>query len=371
MTAEHHTAMVVSPVLEYGSWSWFEDIIAHSPDVRWTVVAYGRPPRGRLPDVRWITWPMGNYLKIGSLASRRHLLWLNLVYVAPLAIVAFIVNPFSRVEVIVGNGVAVTSLLRPCRFPGRASIWLGYHSYVGWFSGSSRRLMRILLGPCDGAICNSPGSARDLAPILGDRMIIPVEHWADDAFFDGPLVGRQSPPGRLRVLYVGSTNSIKFGQCRRVLRELTRTGVAELTIAGPVDVDQRDDGITYVGYVSSREELAALYRWSDVVWAPADVDYLSRPGVEALACGRPVVVSDVPAVGGKCDGSVRIPRELVPNGVGWVVDGIDDDEALKLLEQLADASGPAAEPEHCRAVALERFSTANISTIKAAWFRRR
>jgi glycosyltransferase involved in cell wall biosynthesis len=361
------TVVVVSPALRYGSWSWFEDIIASSPDTRWIVIAYGVVPSDRLLNVEWLTWKMGDYLKIGRFATHRYFLWLNFVYVLPLAVVAWFVAWYRKADVVVGNGIAATVLLQPCRLFGQSEVWLGYHGYISWLGNASQKLMRLLLSNCSGAICNSQGSADDLGKVLPGRPVIPVQHWAADAFFLMPLAKKERDSGRFRVLYVGRTDPEKFAQCNRVMKQFAKAGIAELSVVGSAQREPIEDGIRYVGYVAGREALAEYYRWADLVWAPADVDDLSRPGVEALACGRPVLVSDIPAVGGKCDGSIRIPRSLVPDGVGWVVDGMDDREVVDLLERLASTEGPLAEPIRCRTYARDQFSSDNIATIAEAW----
>jgi glycosyltransferase involved in cell wall biosynthesis len=227
--------------------------------------------------------------------------------------------------------------------------------------------MKLLLTGCNGAICNSQGSAVDLGKVLPGRPVVPVQHWASEEFFLMPLAKEVRESGHVRVLYVGRTDPEKFDQCHRVMRRFTGSGSAELSVVGAAQVGPAEEGIRFAGYVSGREALADYYRWADLVWAPADVDYLSRPGVEALACGRPVVVSDIPAVGGKCDGSIRIPHSLVPEGVGWVVDGMDDHEAIDLIERLVAVKGPLADPVRCRSYARDQFSSDNIGAIAEAW----
>ena len=365
--SRRRTVVVVSPALKYGSWSWFEDIIASSPDTRWIVIAYGIVPSDRLLNVEWWTCKMGDYLKIGRFASHRYFLWLNFVYVLPLAVVAWFVAWYRKADVVVGNGIAATVLLQPCRLFRRLEVWLGYHGYISWLGDASQKLMRLLLSTCSGAICNSQGSADDLAKVLPDRPVIPVQHWASEAFFVMPLAKKERNSGHVRVLFVGRTDPEKFAQCNRVMRQLAQLGTAELSVVGPSQREPAEDRFRYVGYVSGSESLAEYYRWADLVWAPADVDYLSRPGVEALACGCPVLVSDVPAVEGKCDGSIRIPRSLVPEGVGWVVDGVDDREVMDLLERLSLVEGPLADPVTCRTYARDHFSSDNIATIADAW----
>ncbi len=362
------TAIVVTPALKYGSWSWFEDVIRHSPDVSWIVVGYGSRPAGAPANARFIALPGGDYLKVGRLAARPWLLWLNFPYVLPLVVIAALLAWRRKPPVVVGNGIAAASLLPLCRLGShRTRVWLAYHSAIGHLPGGARRAIRTLLAPVAGAVCNSEGNERELRAVMPGRSVIPVPHWADDTFFSGGVHERElSSP--LQVLYVGRTDPEKFGQCLRVCTALARQGLVQLTVVGPPAEGFTLPGIRYVGYLSSRAALKDRYDRADVTWAPADVDYLSRPGVEALASGCPVVVSDVPAVGGKCDGSIRIPRDLVPGTVGAVVDGTDDSEAVALLRGWATGIGTPGDRPACRAFASDRFSSRNIRLIGDAWF---
>jgi glycosyltransferase involved in cell wall biosynthesis len=357
-------AVIVSPAMRYGSWLWFEDIMAHAPDVEWTVIAYGHAPVERLPSVKFITCPGFDYLLIGRVASYSWMLWLNFVYVFPLAIVAWCVVALRGADIVVGNGVATTVLLSPCALRRRTRLWLAFH--VGWI-GPSRSLARLLLSACDGGVTVSEESAREVSAVLRSRPVVSVPHWADEVYFSSDMGQRVKAAGLLKVLFVGRTDPGKFAQCKRVCVELAKQGLVELTVVGGRDDEPTDAGITWAGYVSSQKALAEYYANADVTWAPADVDYLSRPGIEALASGCPVVVSDISCVPPRDDGSVRIPRSLVPVGAGWVVDGGDDEEALGLLARLARTEGQVADPSFCRSFAREHHSPDNIRIAVAAW----
>lgn len=363
------TAIVVTPALKYGSWSWFDDVIRHSPDISWMVVGYGHRPPGAPANVRFVALPGGDYVKVGRLAAHPWLLWLNFAYVLPLVVIAALLAWWRKPEIVAGNGIAAAGLLPLCRLGSRRTrVWLAYHGAIGHLSGGTRRAIRILLAPVTGAVCNSIGNEKELRAVMPGRSVVPVAHWADDIFFSDDVRERKlSLP--LQVLYVGRTDPEKFGQCLRVCTGLAEQGLVELTVAGPPADGPAPPGVRYIGYLSSRSALKDQYSRADVTWAPADVDYLSRPGVEALASGCPVIVSDVPAVGGKCDGSIRIPRDLVPEAVGAVIDGTEDREALALLRRWATGAGTPGNRSACRTFASARFSSRNIGRITDAWFR--
>lgn len=357
------TVLVVTPSLKYGSWGWFEDIIRHSQDISWVVVGYGRKPPNAPANCSFIAVPAGNYLKFGRLASRPWLLWLNFLYVLPLAVVAAIITWRYRPIGIMGNGIAVTVLLRICRLGEKhVHIWLAYHSAIGHLGSWLQRTMRALLRPVSGAFCNSASNVDELSSVLPGREVVHVPHWADDIFFSKPVEDR--PLARpLQILYVGRTDREKFGQCKRVCFALAERGLAELTVIGPRAAGVPPAGVNYLGYVSSREVLRQWYERADLTWAPADIDYLSRPGVEALASGCPVVVSDIPAVLGKSSGRLRIPRALVPEGAGIVVNGTDDREVISLFQAWINGESSPGSRTACRSLAATHHSTENIRLI--------
>jgi glycosyltransferase involved in cell wall biosynthesis len=82
----------------------------------------------------------------------------------------------------------------------------------------------------------------------------------------------------------------------------------------------------------SRKELAALYRRAELVLLPSDREGYGLPIIEALACGTPVLVSDLPVLREVGEDAA----EYAPVGEidGWI------DRALSLLEaKQSEASG--------------------------------
>lgn len=362
-----NTVVVVTPALKYGSWSWFEDIVRHSSKTSWVIVGYGDRPVEELCNAKWVTLPGANYLRFGRFAARPYCRWMNFAYVIPLVVIATVYCWRYKPATIVGNGIAAASLLALCRLTmKRGRVWLAYHGAIGHLPSGGRYVIRLLLARVDGAVCNSIGNAQELRQVMPKRAIVPVVHWADEIFFEGTVVDRKlSVP--LRVLFVGRTDPEKFAQCRRVCMALAEEGLVELIVVGAPPDGRVVPWLRFIGYVSTRARMKQLYEEADVVWAPADVDYLSRPGVEALASGCPVVISDIPAVDGKCDGSIRIPRDLVPNSVGVVVNGTDDAEILALFRQWALGYGIPGQRAACRAYAAIHYSVNNIKSIADCW----
>jgi glycosyltransferase involved in cell wall biosynthesis len=364
--------MVVTPALQYGSWAWISDIIGQSPEtISWTVVGYGRRPAGfDREHVRFLTVSVGDYVTVGRLMSRPALLWLNLLYVAPLCILSVLYSWIYRPDVVIANGLATSIMMAPAKWLTKGRLIVAFHGATGHWAPFVRHVLGSALKSVDRAICNSEGSVEDLALCIRNAPITHVPHWATPEFFGVPLAAHRSrPKGDLHITFVGRLDEEKVGQCLRVAEALMATGPISLVVVGtgPLADQARGIGAQLCGYVSSPAEMAQHYAESDVTWSPADTTYLARPGIEALASGCPIIVSDIPAVGGRCDGSVRIPHNLVPRDIGWVVDGSRDDEAIQILEGLRTVGGP---PDHqreaCRAYAQEHHGLDNIEDVISA-----
>ena len=141
----------------------------------------------------------------------------------------------------------------------------------------------------------------------------------------GPL--RSSPAalrGRRWLLHVGSTIPRKridlllrmFGELRGRIPSLRL-----VRVGGPFTPDQRqlaqqlgiEHQIAVLEFLDDRA-LAAIYRRAALVLLPSDREGFGLPIVEAMACGTPVVVSDLPVlreVGGS-DGEYCAPGAVSP-----------------------------------------------------------
>ncbi|MHB1739701.1 MAG: glycosyltransferase [Actinomycetes bacterium] len=355
-----HRVLVMTPATRFGSWSWIEDIIQAAPaTTEWIIVSYGRPSR-ELVGVRFVCLPEMNYSRIGHLLSDRRLAALNIVYLFPLSLISLILTITMAPDVLVGNGIASTLLLAPAKMLGRRELRVAYHGYTGFLGQRSRRWLRRVLVVCDGAVVNSSGSHADLALVIPEERITTVEHWADGDFFRR-RVRVESEAGTLRILFVGRLDTEKFQQCLQVVKGMWPREGLELVVAGTGSLESEVRGLNgakVLGYVWERGKLAELFAWADVTWAPADITYLSRPGVEALASGCPIIVSDIPAVEQRPKGE-RIPKTLIPKGVGWVVDGVSDEEAVQLVGSLRDGGVPSGMRQMCREYAWRHYSPYN------------
>lgn len=351
--------LLVTPATRYGSWAWLEKVIDSAGEsVEWTIVSYGRPAVKRT-NVRVLALPSTNYPVLGNLLARRAWWFLNLLYYLPLGLIAWVAALRRRHSILLANGIMAALILLPLRVTG-ARLIVAFHGSIQHVGPFIRAVLRFLLARCDAALVNSSASREDLSAIINQGKITVVPHPADEVFFQTPL----SRPARTRpvVLYVGRMDEEKFAQCLRVCGRLVAERIIELWAAGGGALDSQlaGPGFRSLGYIHDRTELAAVYAAADIVWAPADTTYLSLPGVEALASGCPVIVSDVPAVWSHAAAGKRVPRDLIPSDVGFVVAGTDDSEAIGVVREVAREGIADSMREACRRYAQCHHGSRNI-----------
>ena len=362
MRRRRRRVLLVSPATRFGSWALLEKVMRASPELEWLVVSYGRP-EDPPPNARFFTLPVVvDYVKAARRWSERRFLVFNILYSLPLAPIAWGVALVLRPTVLVANGVNAAGMLRPITFFG-PRLFLAFNGYLGHVGGRWSAAIRRVLASCERAFVNSPGSRDDLARLMPAERVTILPHWADAAFFRVPL--ERPPRDRLVVLFVGRLDSEKFAQCLRVCRTLASEGLVELRAVGrgPLEAQVNAPSLHALGYIADVDRLAAEYGAADIVWSPADTTYLAIPGVEGLAAGCPLVVSDVPAVEVRANVGVRIPRDLLPPELGTVVDGERDDEALALLRGLAAEGVPLERRRACREHATDKHGPGNMRLV--------
>lgn len=362
--SDTHPLVVVTPATRFGSWAWIEKILAEIPNRETIVVTYGSSPTAP-SSVRFVSLPSPiDYGRWGVKLAERRYLALNVLYYAPLIPVAWWTVLRNRPRTLLANGVFGAAILGPVA--GRRRLVLAFHGTVEHAGSRWHGILRRALGRVDIAFVNSTGSAEDLALAINPKRIRIIEHWADEVFFDVPL--ERAPAEKLRVLWVGRMDSEKFTQCLRVCKKLAAEGTLTLTTVGggPLAPEVRGPGLEHHGYVADTAVLAKHFAEADVVWGAADVSYVTLPGIEALAAGCPLLISDVPAVFTHAEAGQKVPRTIIPDEVGAVVDGDDDGEAIALLRKW-HGSGISLETRRaCREYARSRHTARNIEPVVEA-----
>jgi len=192
--------------------------------------------------------------------------------------------------------------------------------------------VKSAVGPYNHAIAFSDHH-RDIMTSFGmdrDRITV-LEPGVDERFSPDERETPSSPP---ELLYIGDFSEHKgYPQFLRALAELDRPFEARVVGAGDSDPERIAElglemAVTVEGFVP-RSNLASIYRGADLVVIPT-IDETAGTNVqfEALASGKPVVVTDKPGVDefAPADASVTFAPRTVPqliDALERALDGLD------------------------------------------------
>ena len=184
------------------------------------------------------------------------------------------------------------------------------------FAPIYRRLMLEIGKRADRIVAVSEASRSD---ILQHLEIPPARHGDVRVIYNGvaetlqlPALARRRDPADPRprvILYVGRSdpykNLVGLVEAFALARQQSPVPLA-LHIIGPPDPRypeaarrvselHQDGHVAWVGY-KSNDELLRAYQEADVVALPSRYEGFGFPVVEAMACGTPVVCSDIPVL---------------------------------------------------------------------------
>ena len=368
--------MIVTPGLKGGSWTRLRDIAnLASKRHRIVIVGYGKRPHDLSERCRVFALPFFEY---STKPFLYHHPFAAVLFSLPLAVVSCFLFLCFRPRVVVANGNIMAYYLLPLVKLLRRKMIMSYH---GWtediVKGFAERLSIWLDRYIECVVTNSEGSRSDIERLIHPEKVLVSEHYADPVFFESREMRRAyrdiDLENRFGVLYVGRIDREKNSDTlieaipetlainRRVV--FLFCGEGELSERVKELADEYPENVYYLGYVGQKRDLISLYSVSDVVWSYADETYLARPAVEGLACGKPVLIVDRPALSAKRHSrDAVVPASLVPDAIGRLVPTGNSSRAGELI--LAIAEGEMTfDHEAIRAYAGEHYSIRNLDVI--------
>ncbi|MEJ2633914.1 MAG: glycosyltransferase family 1 protein [Calditrichia bacterium] len=148
------------------------------------------------------------------------------------------------------------------------------------------------------------------------------------------------------ILYVGAlTRSKNFQGAMEAVRILNKTVKAKLVVAGSagkafnyasmVDHAQNEGLTEFKGQINNLEDLIELYRGAACFVFPSFYEASPLPPIEAMACGCPVIVSDIPALRERCGDAALYCNPGDPEDIARKIEYLikNPDTAARLIKR--------------------------------------
>jgi glycosyltransferase involved in cell wall biosynthesis len=164
---------------------------------------------------------------------------------------------------------------------------------------------RLLRGVTDAFIGNSSAVVDFLRRTSGisadDPRLAVIPNGLDGEVFHSASRPSRREGGPWRLVAVGRLiQSKRFDRAVSLLPRLRESHDAELVIVGDgperrrLEIQAQHQPVRFLGHVAERHVLADALRASDVLLMPSMSEGYPNAVLEALACGTPVVASDIP-----------------------------------------------------------------------------
>ena len=323
-----------------------------------------------------------NFFKL-YIASNIHNIIKGIIYGFGTLPYAIFITLYYRPSIIIFNGLAPFLLLSFFIkvFMIKSKIILSYHGTIQYntkFKKLKSVITSIINNCSNVVIVNSRGVKEELINMgVHNRKVIVVEHIAHDVFLNNNLncndakVALGIPVDSFVFSFVGHLTEEKlFHIYMDVLQNLLKKDNDIYSIivgTGPLSnmiksiKSQYRDRIIYLGYVNDLKQLKLAYSASDIIWAYADETYIAKPGIEALACGTPVLIPNVPAIYYKINKNIKIKNNIVPNDIGFLIDIGKTSYVAAFILKLKDTRKIHSLRQKCKKYAIENHSLIMLS----------
>jgi len=301
------------------------------------------------------------------------------VLILPTAIFMILIR---RPDIIILNGIAPLLFISlfiniTSKSDRRSRIILSYHGTIHYNIRFKNILPNILNNYADVVLVNSSGVKEELVNIgVYEQKIFIITHVVIDYFFDiiNPIDAKIKlgiNPNSFTLSFIGHLTEEKLFNIYLYvisnLLEIDKEIIFIIVGEGPLEKRIKSmkirypDRVIYFGYVNDIVTLKLIYSASDIVWAYADETYIAKPGIEALSCGTPIIIPNVPAVSWKIEKNIKISRNIVPNDIGYILN-IDNIEYITNFILKLKKNGIKRElREKCRNYAIEKHSVNVLS----------
>lgn len=358
--------LLITPALVGGSWIALKQL-AEMPNKQFRYIVLGLGNYNvRHKNFTVINIPYFRYDSYaGHFASKYTIL--GIIYEIPLYLISSLFVLFLKPKIVICNGLITLIPLLPIVKLMKSKTIL---SFRGWFDearfGKIKKFLQFCGKFIDLTFVNSKGTKVNFSAVIPKEKIIIIEHHAHRKFFQKrdrfKLRKEWKMNDKFVILYVGRIDEEKHCDFLiKLIKKLKNKKNILFLFVGEgrlkkevINLEKKYGTVKYLGFIADVGKLSEIYSIADVVWSHADESYLSRPAVESLASGTPIIIPSIPAIGEKINKDVRISKSLFPQEVGWIVD-LDISSAAHLILNIKDKKLALQKRKKCLEYAKQHY----------------
>lgn len=368
-----HKLLITTPTLTSGSWVVIENLLPFlEKEFEINIVGLGEGRSYKNIKITKIPYKSFETMnpKLGSN------IFYNILYQFPLQLTNFYKLLSFDPQYILSNGFGPLIAILPLAKLLNKKVIVYYGSHLGVWLDKKYVLFlaKILNNFIDLMFVNSKDSLEDALRYIDIKKIKIIEHTTNFSAFTSierenirskynlkkddfviMLANRLVPSKNLPTLLLLINKIINDNKSSNIKFFFAGEGTM---LNDVLDLEKKHpDRIKYLGKFGQTDK-EALKEWltaADLIWTNAETTYMSIGGVEALAVGTPIIISN------EIYHQTRIvPKDLIPEIIGWVVDHNDIDKMADLIEKIAENRLTDKMRAHAKLYALEKFSTKNL-----------
>lgn len=126
---------------------------------------------------------------------------------------------------------------------------------------------------------------------------------------------------------------------------------------------QKNANIRYLK-PQDNEKLPLYLNSADLVWGSCSVSYLGLNLIEALACGRPIMASNIPVSNDITDG-VLVEKNTIPDTIGYLINEERNNLAELLTRLYSNKKELEKKSKNCRKYYEAKYAGQNIAKIRS------
>lgn len=368
-----HKLLICTPTLTSGSWVVIENLLPFL-ERKFEINIVGLGEGRTYKDIPTTKIQYKSFETINPKFGSN--IFYNAFYQLPLQFTIIYKLFKFRPNIILSNGFGplLTILLFTKILNIKVAVYYGTHLGTWFDYPLVLPMLKILNNFVDIVFLNSSDSKEDASNFLDEKKLMIVDHSTPYTTFSDSTRNELRKKYNLQhsdFVFIHANRQVPSKNVHTLLKLLEKTihiknlkyyFAGEGTMLDQIlELEKKHpDQVKYLGKIGviDKTELREWLTIADLAWVNAETTYMALSGVEALAHGTPIIISN------EIYHQTRlVPESLIPKNVGWVVKHDDIDTMAKLIEEIVVKRLTHNMRKAASEDAQEKFSTRNLENV--------